>query len=396
MKLREHIEDFVVDELTPAKFGERGDFLIARLEKRGLGTLEAVRDLARRLGVSLKRISFGGLKDARSISRQYLSVAPGNPPAAGLPKRLETSLWTYEAVGRADMPYDRSSYTGNRFELVLRDLSDEECRRIAERLEIISRDGFCNYYDSQRFGSLEGADHFLARLLIDCDYEGALKAAIASPRPGLKARSDEVKAIVRDHWGRWPECKAALPPSRERSIVTYLCDHSRGFVHAFELLDRPLRLLYTGAYQSYLWNRVLSRLVTRLAGEARVRVIDDLPGSPAMFKSLEEGERAFLKPLIIPQPTPKVFEEPMDPAVRAAWEEILAAEKLEPRSFKLKKVRSTYFQKGRRQAVLEPRGLEVSPAAFDDLNAGRKKVVLKCELPRGAYVTMLVRALMTE
>jgi tRNA(Glu) U13 pseudouridine synthase TruD len=62
MRIRQHIEDFVVDEVASAEFGERGDFLIGRLEKSGLGTLEALRELARELGVSMKRISFGGLK----------------------------------------------------------------------------------------------------------------------------------------------------------------------------------------------------------------------------------------------------------------------------------------------------------------------------------------------
>jgi tRNA pseudouridine13 synthase len=396
MKLREHIEDFVVEELATAEFGESGDFLIARLEKGGLGTLEALREVARKLGVSMKRISFGGLKDARSLSRQYFSIAPGDPQIDKLPVRLKASLWNYEAVGRSNKPYDRSSYVGNRFELLLRDLSDEECLGIAGRAETVKRDGFGNYYDSQRFGSLEGADRFVARLLIEGDYEGALKAAIASPRPDSNAGTDRIKAVVRDHWGRWKECKAALPPSREQSIVTYLCDHSAGFVHAFELLDRPLRLLYTGAYQGYLWNRVLSRLVTRLVGGKRVRIIKDLPGGAAVFEPLNDEERAFLKDLIVPQPTPKFLDEPMDSAVRAAYEEVMAEENLTPRSFRLKKVRSTYFQKGRRQAVVVPRNLELSQAIADDLNTGKKKIALKCELPRGAYVTMLVKALSLE
>ena len=396
MKLRKHIEDFVVEEIAAAEFGKAGDFLIGRLEKGGLGTLEALREVARRLGVSMKRVSFGGLKDARSLSRQFFSIAPGNPPVDNLPARLKASLWNYEAVGRADRPYDRSSCLGNRFEIVLRDLSDEECSRLGGRAEIVGRDGFGNYYDSQRFGSLAGMDQFVARLLIEGDYEGALKAAIASPRPDSSAEGDRIKALVRDHWGRWKECKAALPPSRERSIVTYLCDHSVGFVHAFELLGRPLRLLYTGAYQSYLWNLVLSRLVTRLVGEKRVHVIKGLPGGAAIFESLNEEERAFLKDLIVPQPTPKFFDEPMDAAVRAAYEEVLAEEDLTPRSFKLRKVRSTYFQKGRRQAVVVPRNLELGRAIADDLNTGKKKIVLKCELPRGAYATMLIKALSLE
>lgn len=396
MRIRQHIEDFVVDEVASAEFGERGDFLIGRLEKSGLGTLEALWELARELGVSMKRISFGGLKDARSVSRQYLSIAPGEPPAAGLPRRLESSLWKYEAVGRSDAPYDRSSYTGNEFQVVLRELSGGECRGLAGRAEIVRRDGFGNYYDSQRFGSLDGAEGFVARFLIDGDYEGALRAAIASPRPGGNAEADRIKAIVRDHWGRWTECKAALPASRERRIVTYLCERTVAFVHAFEMLDRPLRLLYTGAYQSYLWNRVLSRLVIGIVGAGGARVLNDVPGGVAIFDALDESERALLQDLIIPQPTPKFFDEPMAPAVRSAYEEILAGENLTARSFKLRKVRSTYFQKGRRRAVIVPQEMQLSAESADEINRGMKRITLKCRLPRGAYVTMLVQSLALE
>lgn len=396
MRLRQHMEDFVVEEVPRDPPGGRGDFLIARLDKRGLGTLEAVRELARKLGVSLKRISFGGLKDARSVSRQYLSIAPGNPPAAGLPRHLKTALWEFEAVGRGERAYDRSSYAGNRFELTLRDLSDEDCALIALRAPLVARDGFANYYDTQRFGSLEGTDKFVARLLIDEDYEGALRAAIASPRPDSNAEGDKIKAIMREFWGRWPECKAALPPCRERSIVTYLCDHSLGFVHAFELLDRPLRLLYTGAYQGFLWNRVLSKVIRWTVADARVKEFHNVPGASLLIMELSDAERISCESKIIPQATPKLFDEQMNYEIQNAYNEVLKEEGLTPRSFKLKKVRSTYFQKGRRQAVAQARNLAVGAAAADELNAGRKKIRVQCELPRGSYVTMLVRALLPE
>lgn len=391
MKLREKIEDFVVEEIPAAPPASKGDYLIARLEKRGPGTLEAVREVALRLGVSSRRISFGGLKDARAVTRQYLSIAPGDPPLEKIPSAIRGPLWNLDIVGRSARPYDRSSCAGNRFEVVVRDLARDEADAMRARADSLRRDGFCNYYDSQRFGSLDGAAGFVARFLIDGDYEGALRAAIASPRPGFAAEGDKIKAVMRDNWGRWADCKAALPRCRERNIAAYLCDHDRGFVHVFELLDRPLRLLYTGAYQSYLWNSALARIVARRVGENDVRFLNDVPGRPALYMALDDRAREFLHPLIIPQPTPKFFDEEMDDSARAAYGEVLEAEGLTPESFKLKKVRRTYFQKGRRPAVVVPGAFSVGPP--EDDGAGRKKIMVKCELPRGAYVTMLVKSL---
>ena len=71
---------------------------------------------------------------------------------------------------------------------------------------------------------------------------------------------------------------------------------------------------------------------------------------------------------------------------------ILAQEKVEPRMFRLRKLRKTFFGKGLRDALVAPAGLKASDGA-DELNRGRRKLALSFELPKGSYATILVKRL---
>jgi len=72
--IKERVEDFAVEELplyAPAGAGEHTFF---EIQKVGLSTFQAVRDIARALGVPPSQIGYAGLKDAQAITCQVLSV----------------------------------------------------------------------------------------------------------------------------------------------------------------------------------------------------------------------------------------------------------------------------------------------------------------------------------
>src|SRR5262245_23833103 len=66
--------DFLVEELPAYEPSGSGEHVYLGIEKRGLGTIEAVRAIARALGVDPAAIGSAGLKDAQGITRQTLSV----------------------------------------------------------------------------------------------------------------------------------------------------------------------------------------------------------------------------------------------------------------------------------------------------------------------------------
>jgi tRNA pseudouridine13 synthase len=154
-------EDFVVDEIPLYPPSGEGGHTFVRVEKR-LRTSEGVRrDLARFAGVRLHEVGYAGRKDRAAIARQWFSV-PGLDPERALALRAE-GVRVLEAI-RHPHKLRTGQLRGNRFELILRNLS--EPGRIAPALaEIVSR-GLPNRFGPQRFGS-DAANAARGRALLD-------------------------------------------------------------------------------------------------------------------------------------------------------------------------------------------------------------------------------------
>jgi tRNA pseudouridine13 synthase len=178
MKLKRQPEDFRVEELPLVEGGDFGRFGFYRLTKRGIGTLEAIEAIRRRWNLSGRQISYGGLKDRHAVTIQYLTILDG--PDRGL---KEGSL-DLEPVGRLTHPYGPNQFRGNRFTVVLRDLSPEKARTAEQALEELPRDGLPNYFDDQRFGSVGYDGDFIGRAWLVGDHE---KASVRRRRPSAKA-----------------------------------------------------------------------------------------------------------------------------------------------------------------------------------------------------------------
>ncbi len=108
-----------------------------------------------------------------------------------------------------------------------------------------------------------------------------------------------------------------------------------------------------------------------------------------MHRGLSESQRADLARLSLPLPSARVDLAPDDPR-KGLLDDILNEEGLEARHFKLKGFREMFFSRGERAALCLPADLH-QEAADDDLNPGRQKLLLACELPRGCYMTLLVK-----
>src|ERR671931_83171 len=96
-------------------------------------------------------------------------------------KQKVSTLQALQRIGRTAQPLTSGNISANRFEVTVRDLSPEEAARAAESTAEVQRVGVVNYFDSQRFGFLKHGQGFLARHLLRGDWEGALKAYLASP-----------------------------------------------------------------------------------------------------------------------------------------------------------------------------------------------------------------------
>jgi tRNA pseudouridine13 synthase len=162
MRLAMTPEDFVVDEIALFAPSGEGGHTYVRVEKRGRTTEEVARLLARLAGAPHAEVGYAGRKDKQAVTRQWFSV-PGITPEAALALEAE-GVRALEAV-RHGHRLRTGQLRGNRFELVVRELSAEQLRRAATAAERIRRVGIPNKYGAQRFGR-EGDNAERARALL--------------------------------------------------------------------------------------------------------------------------------------------------------------------------------------------------------------------------------------
>lgn len=387
LKLKSQPEDFEVEEQTKFLIAD-GPFAVYLLTKRSLGTPEAITSIQQRWNLSRNQISYGGLKDKHAVTRQWVTIRNG-------PRRnLEQDNLSLIYQGQAAQPFTPHDITANRFGILLRNLDPGDIPMLLERAKLIARDGLPNYFDDQRFGSLGLSGEFIAKPWCLGDYERTLYLAIAEPNPHDRPQDREEKQILRSLWGQWPACKATLPRSSRRSIITYLCDHPTDFRRAVALIRQDLRSLYLAAFQSYLWNQILSESIRERVTPDRQYPLRLESGVANFFRELSDAERAELSELQLPLPSARLHFAENDPlAIR--YERVAEQEGLALREMRVKFPRDSFFSKGERTAVVIPTGLQATSQP-DDINVGRAALRLRFTLPRGSYATILVKRLTAE
>jgi tRNA pseudouridine13 synthase len=383
MKVKQRPEDFRVEELTPVLAGDEGQFAFYRLDKTGWTTPDALAAVRRRWQVDHRRLSYGGLKDRHAITAQFFTIFRG-------PKRnLSHERITITYLGQRPEPFSSVNISANRFTIVVRSLNKEAIAHAVHALAEVDETGLPNYFDDQRFGSVGESSEFVAKEMVLGRFERALWLALAAPYAFDRAEIKKEKAILRAKWGDWPLCKSELPRGHARSLVDYLIHHPADFKGAVARLRPELQGLYLSAYQSYLWNRILGEWLTQFIGLDNLGAIELKLGVVPVPLRISAEQRAVWESLVLPLPSARVKPEP-----GTAWvpivERVLQIEGLTLAEVKIKGMQKPFFSKGERPACIRPANLS-HLVERDELNAGKEKLTLKFDLPRGSYATMLIK-----
>ena len=270
--LRREPEDFVVVEEPAGAWGDSGPYLVLRLTKRNWEQQRLVKELARALGISHRRISWAGTKDRRAVTTQYISVYGLEPDTLG---RVSLPGVSLEPVGRSGHAIPLGDLRGNRFAIRIRDCDPEELGpRVAEVAgagtagtprpgsadEGPPTPGFPNYVGIQRFGVIRPVTHLVGERILRGDIEGAVMAYLGASYP---AEPEEVRE-AREAFSGDRDVKEALRryPVRltfERAMLHHLDGHPADHAGALGVLPPRLLSLFVSAYQSFLFNTLLSR-----------------------------------------------------------------------------------------------------------------------------------------
>jgi tRNA pseudouridine13 synthase len=393
-RLRQFPEDFRVQEIltngstakiepdnTPDITGF-GRYLICVLVKRNIDTFQAVQAVANKLGVASDRIHIGGIKDARALTAQHVSISRMLLEQIG---QIETPKLRLHPLGFSNEKIHSNLLFGNQFSIMIRALDHSECvisKRIEKANNELSTLGGCpNFFGHQRFGTTRPVTHLVGKHILLGEWEEGALAFLAKPSIYEHPHSKQVRQQL---WGT-RNFKEALQyfPARlayERNMLSHLAMRSGDFIGAFHRLPKKLCQLFIQAYQSYLFNRFLSENIRRGL----------LQENPAEYTNkLTVDNREYLAlPLIGYQQTVSTGKQ------GEIEKRILEDEEVRPSSFKIP-LMPEVSSKGKLRTVVTPvEDLKIDASVEDEANMGKRKVCLSFALMKGSYATVLLREFM--
>lgn len=376
-------EDFSVEEIVAntAMVAEAvpGYYPLYRVESRFIDTFHMAERLSRALG---SRLSFGGLKDKRSVSTQFVTPTTLR---SRRPVEIVDENFTARIVGYLPSPITRANVVGNKFEIVLRDCCSDVETRIEDTIRTAEANSLPNYYGLQRFGVGGVGTHKIGRAIVAGKFEeAALMLAAGGSRTG-SLPSPLSEAMEKE---RYDEMARLLPPGRdvERRVLRVLERRKRDWIGALRAVPIRLRRLYVHAFQSYLFNRSLSTALKRGEDIAAYRLGDNW--APVSVDGLVVTRTFGVKD----KPTGGVV--PMMQIVGYAFRdygtrfdlcisEVLQSEGVSPSSFYVKEMQEVSSEGGFRRPHLTLR----SPA----WNVDGGNAHMRFTLAKGQYATVLLR-----
>lgn len=403
-RLKARIEDFRVEEVggRPPE-DATGPYTAARVRLSNWETNAFVREASQRLGVSRKKVHWSGTKDKRGVTERWFTFEAPPTEVASLGR-----LSGVEVVESFRSAHELALgvHTGNRFRIILRnvDLPVEEARRrvaaVWQELEQLA--GAPNFFGPQRFGAVRATTHRVGERMIRGDFDGAVHGYLDETR----ALADESQ---RPDWktamgkGDWPRALELLDGGAqfERALVHRLVETKGDAMRALLALPVNLQRLFVYAYQSWIFNRILSRRMERgmplrepLVGD----LVSPIEGGEAQEEWIPVGESNLARAAtearrgraVVTGLLPGTQAPTASGVMGRIEQEALDEEKLAPRDF-LVPEHLEWSSKGTRRPLLVPVEDFEFECDLDSYYPGRTAVTFRFALPAGSYATSVLR-----
>ena len=245
--------DFLVEEIPRYAPSGEGQHIFVEIEKSSLSTYAAVAQIARALKISRSAIGHAGLKDARAITRQTISIDHVTPEMI---RELELPNIRILSINRHHNKLRTGHLIGNRFVIRVRGVDRQALAQAEKIVTILANKGTPNYFGEQRFGK-RGNTGRLGELLIRGDAAEFVAEHLGRPQPNEASQVRAARQFVDD--GQWAEALRAWPKHlpEERRVVAAICRAGGRPDVAFGAVNKKLKSLFVSAFQSELFNALL-------------------------------------------------------------------------------------------------------------------------------------------
>jgi tRNA pseudouridine13 synthase len=270
-RIKRYNEDFLVEEVPLYPASGEGTHTYFVIEKQGLTTLAAIKQIAAALGRPHRDVGYAGMKDAHGITRQTLSIEHVEPERV---RQISLNRVRVMSATRHTNKLRLGHLAGNRFDIRIRNLDMDSVPGAQEIFDHLRRTGVPNYFGPQRFG-VRGDNGRIGRAILLDDFGEAI--ALILGRPGPVDHGEVRSARELFDAGQLREAMLAWPRGFPEQIrVAREMVRTQGDVRrAWRAVDHTLRKLYLSAFQSELFNEVLA---------ARIGEIDRLETGDLAWK----------------------------------------------------------------------------------------------------------------
>lgn len=419
--IRQCIEDFVVKEMLVdgsiteidhsvkrqalgATFS-KNHYLLCVLIKRDWDTFLALTAIAEQLNVSTMRIQIAGIKDAKAVTAQHITIEGLSIEDVAKVQVKDIMVHPIGYVRSKISPY---FLLGNNFHITVRALKHSKSliqKRIAETIkEIKTIGGVPNFFGHQRFGTTRPITHLVGKALVKGNMRKAAMLFLAKPSPHEHPESRQARKQLQDTQD-FQQALKDFPKKLhyERLMLRHLIKKPSDFAGAFRKLPIKLRKLFPQAYQSYLFNKFLSRRIADGISLSRAEVGDyvvkvernGLP-IPNMFRlaniqTVKEAYKTEADGMRIAIPLIGFKRHPSQGLQGEIERKILEEERILPENFKIRAMPEISSRGELRTVIVPLNNFSIDEISDDSANSSKRQAKLSFMLYRGSYATILLR-----
>jgi tRNA pseudouridine13 synthase len=421
--IREEVEDFVVEEVLvdgskaqvngsfPSRvLGstlQRQRYLLCVLVKRNWDTFIALKNTAKQLGVDQSRIQIAGIKDAKAVTAQHMTVDGGLAEDAA---KVNVKDIQIHPVGYVHEALSTYYLLGNYFTIKIKSVKYKQSTvetRLAQTIkETEAAGGIPNFFGHQRFGTIRPITHLVGKALVKGDFEEAAMLFLAKPSGYEHPASRQARQQLQET-GNFKGALDNFPKQLrfERLMLTHLANNPSDFVDAFQRLPLKLQELFVQAHQSYLFNRFLSGRLANGCAMNRAEVGDyvvgvERSGLPLMKASkivTAETEAAVNRQIRtdkmrVALPIVGVRQKLSEGVMGQIEREVLEKEAIKLEELRVNPLSRVCGKGGLRTAATPVRDFKLNVSANSDGKGCQAE--LSFMLFRGCYATVLLREIM--
>ncbi|HVA82661.1 MAG TPA: tRNA pseudouridine(13) synthase TruD [Candidatus Aquilonibacter sp.] len=271
-EIKKSPDDFIVKEIT--KTGKilelnkeysaeqlempvdpEGKFANFILQKRDWNTIQAIQNVAKRLGRGMKSVGYSGMKDRMATSTQIASIFGVSAEAL---KNVHVKDITINGAWQSKRGVELGDLLGNAFDVKISGCKDvEQIPKILEELG----GKIPNYFDAQRFGNRLNNAKVGTLILQNKLEEAAMEFLTGTTNENNQIAIDARKRLAeeKDFAGALEYFPGYL--KHERTMIYYLSREGGDFAKAIRAIPRGISILFIHAVEAAIFNYASEKMV---------------------------------------------------------------------------------------------------------------------------------------